>query len=137
MIVEIGHMALMIAFALSVVQSVLPVWGAQINDQRLMATADATSVGILLFTTTSFGALMWAYAVSDFSVINVWQNSHSKMPFIFKISGTWGNHEGSMLLWVLILAIFAGSVGLFGRRLPVTLRARVLGVQAWMLASLR
>ncbi len=135
MIVELGHFALVLAFSLAIVQSILPVLGAKNGDARLMATADLTSVGILFFTGTAFAALMWAYAVSDFSVVNVWQNSHSKMPFLFKLTGTWGNHEGSMLLWVLILALFAAAVGIFGRNLPARLRANVLGVQAWMLSA--
>ncbi len=135
MIVELGHMALLIAFSLSVFQSVVPMWGARTNAPNLMATADISSLAILGFITLSFCALMWAYATSDFSVVNVWQNSHSQMPFIYKLSGTWGNHEGSMLLWVFILALFAAAVGVFGKNLPTTLRANVLGVQAWLLTT--
>ena len=101
MIVELGHVSLVLAFALAVVQSVVPLWGTMTGDRRLMATADTSSLGILLFVAISFGALMWSYAVSDFSVANVWQNSHSQMPFLYKLTGTWGNHEGSMLLWLL------------------------------------
>ena len=135
MIVEIGHMALLIAFSLSVFQSVVPMWGARTNAPKLMATADVSSIAILGFITLSFAALMWAYATSDFSVVNVWQNSHSQMPFIYKLSGTWGNHEGSMLLWVFILALFAAAVGVFGKNLPTTMRANVLGVQGWLLTT--
>ena len=135
MIVELGHFALVLAFALAVLQSILPLWGTVTNDNRLMATADTSAVGILLFIAIAFGSLMWAYATSDFSVVNVWQNSHSQMPFLFKLSGTWGNHEGSMLLWVLILALFAAAVSYFGSNLPNKLRANVQVVQAWMLAT--
>ncbi|NQY19171.1 heme lyase CcmF/NrfE family subunit [Alteromonas sp.] len=135
MIVELGHASLVLAFALAVVQSVVPLWGTMSGDRRLMATADTSSIGILLFTTLSFAALMWSYATSDFSVVNVWQNSHSQMPFLYKLTGTWGNHEGSMLLWVLILALFAAAVSLFGANLPPKLRANVQAVQAWMLAT--
>ena len=135
MIVELGHMALVLAFVLALFQSVVPLVGAHLGDRRLMATGDATGIGSLLLVAGSFGALMWAYAVSDFSVVNVWQNSHSQMPFLFKLTGTWGNHEGSMLLWVLILALFSAAVGLFGANLPATLRARVQAVQGWMLAA--
>jgi cytochrome c-type biogenesis protein CcmF len=135
MIVELGHVALVLAFALAVVQSIVPVWGAARGDHGLMATADSSSLGILFFVTLAFAALMWSYAVSDFSVVNVWQNSHSQMPFIYKLSGTWGNHEGSMLLWVLILALFAAAVSIFGSALPARLRANVQGVQAWLLAT--
>lgn len=135
MIVELGHLALVLAFALSVVQGIVPIWGSFAGDRRLMATADTSSLGILLFVTISFGALMWSYAVSDFSVANVWQNSHSQMPFLYKLTGTWGNHEGSMLLWVFILALFAAAVSLFGSALPASLRANVQSVQAWLLAT--
>ncbi len=135
MIVELGHMALLIAFSLSVFQSIVPMWGARTNSSKLMATADISSLAILGFITLAFGALMWAYATSDFSVVNVWQNSHSQMPFLYKLSGTWGNHEGSMLLWVFILAVFAAAVGVFGKNLPTTMRANVLGVQAWLLTT--
>ena len=88
MIVELGHVALVLAFALAVIQSVVPIWGALTGDQRLMATADTSSQGILLFITLAFAGLMWSYAVSDFSVVNVWQNSHSQMPFLYKLTGT-------------------------------------------------
>ena len=135
MIVELGHVALILAFTLALIQSVVPVWGAASNDERMMSTADGSSVGILIFVTISFASLMWAYASSDFSVLNVWKNSHSDMPFIYKLSGTWGNHEGSMMLWVLILAIFAAAVSIFGKNLPTKLKANVQGVQAWMLAT--
>ena len=135
MIVELGHFALVLAFALSVIQSVLPAWGARVGDRRLMATADTSSLGILFFVSVSFASLMWSYVVSDFTVVNVWQNSHTQMPFLFKLTGTWGNHEGSMLLWVLILALFAALVSIFGSNLPIKLRANVQSVQAWMLST--
>ncbi len=135
MTAELGHFALVLAFALSIVQSVVPLWGARVGDSRLMATGDASSNGILLFTAISFAALVNAYAVSDFSVLNVWQNSHSQMPFLFKLTGTWGNHEGSMLLWVLILALFAAAVSWFGSELPETLKATVQSVQGWLLLT--
>ncbi|MEL6734645.1 MAG: cytochrome c biogenesis protein CcsA, partial [Pseudomonadota bacterium] len=135
MTVELGHMALILAFALAIAQSILPVLGAARGDSRLMATGDVSSVGICLFIGISFAALVWAYATSDFSVVNVWQNSHSLKPMLFKITGTWGNHEGSMLLWVLILAVFAAAVSVFGKSLPEKLRANVQGVQGWMLAT--
>ncbi|MEM9734585.1 MAG: heme lyase CcmF/NrfE family subunit [Pseudomonadota bacterium] len=135
MIVELGHLALVLALSLSLIQSVVPVVGAFRNEPRLMATADVSSVGILFFIAVAFAALTYAYVTSDFSVVNVWQNSHSQMPLLFKYTGTWGNHEGSMLLWVLILALFAAAVSVFGKSLPMTLRAHVQGVQAWMLLT--
>jgi cytochrome c-type biogenesis protein CcmF len=81
---------------------------------------------------TAFAALIACYVRSDFSVINVFENSHSAKPLIYKITGVWGNHEGSMLLWVFILALFGALVAAFGRNLPDRLKARVLGVQAWI-----
>ncbi|MGI9355210.1 MAG: heme lyase CcmF/NrfE family subunit, partial [Rhizobiaceae bacterium] len=135
MTVELGHIALIIACALSLVQSTLPVWAASQNSPQLAGVADWTSAGILVFTILAFASLMQAYATSDFSVVNVWQNSHSQMPYLFKLTGTWGNHEGSMLLWVLILALFAAAVGVFGRNLPFRLKAYVLAVQGWLLAT--
>ncbi|MFD0915850.1 heme lyase CcmF/NrfE family subunit [Pseudahrensia aquimaris] len=135
MIVELGHFALILALALSLVQATVPLIGTTRRDGRLMAIADYTSVGSFLFVALSFGCLMWAYAVSDFSVVNVWENSHSQKPMLYKLTGTWGNHEGSMLLWVLILALFAAAVGVFGHDLPRTLRSNVLVVQGWMMAT--
>ncbi len=135
MTVELGHFALVLALALSVVQSIVPFFGAQRGNARLMAVGDVTSNGILVFTTLSFAALTYAYATSDFSLVNVWQNSHSQMPFLFKLTGTWGNHEGSMLLWVLILALFAAAVSWFGGNLPLSLRANVQAVQGWLLLT--
>ena len=79
-----------------------------------------------------FAALIACYVRSDFSVINVFENSHSAKPLIYKITGVWGNHEGSMLLWVFILALFGALVAAFGRNLPDRLKARVLEVQAWI-----
>ncbi|MEM8749429.1 MAG: heme lyase CcmF/NrfE family subunit [Pseudomonadota bacterium] len=135
MTVELGHLALILALSLAMVQSVLPIVGSKVNSEKLMATAGSTSIAIFLFLSLSFACLMWAYATSDFSVVNVWQNSHSQMPFLYKLTGTWGNHEGSMLLWVLILALFAAAVAVFGDRLPVQLKANVLAVQAWMMTT--
>ncbi len=135
MIVELGHFALVLALALSLVQSVLPVVGAYRGDERLMNTAVGSSVAIFLAILLSFVSLTYAYVVSDFSVANVWANSHTLQPLIYKYTGVWGNHEGSMLLWVLILAVFGGAVAVFGRNLPLDLKANVLGVQAWIMVA--
>ncbi|TBW40968.1 heme lyase CcmF/NrfE family subunit [Siculibacillus lacustris] len=135
MIVELGHYALVLALALALVQAVVPIWGARIGDAALMATAGPTAAGQFLFVALSFAALTWAHVVSDFSVANVFENSHSLKPMIYKISGVWGNHEGSMLLWVTILALFGALVAVFGRNLPPILKADVLGVQAWVAAA--
>lgn len=132
MIVELGHYALILALVLAMVQSVVPVWGAYRNDERLMETASPLSIMQFLLVGISFTILVHGYIVSDFSIRNVWENSHTAKPLIYKISGTWGNHEGSMLLWVLILVLFGAMVGAFGRNLPMRLKANVLGVQAWI-----
>ncbi|WP_349360096.1 heme lyase CcmF/NrfE family subunit [Stappia sp.] len=135
MIVEIGHFALVLAFVLSLVQSVVPVWGALRHDQRMMAVAPPVAGMMFLLVGISFVALTMAYIASDFSVLNVYQNSHSAKPMLFKITGVWGNHEGSLLLWVLILVLFAALVAAFGRNIPPELRATTLGVQGWVTAA--
>ncbi|QND59422.1 heme lyase CcmF/NrfE family subunit [Mesorhizobium huakuii] len=127
--VETGHFALVLAFALSLVQMIVPLFGARLNNQRLMAVGGPVAVTGFALTALSFVALASAYANSDFSVASVWENSHSLQPMIYKITGTWGNHEGSMLLWVLILTFFGALVAAFGSNLPATLRANVLAVQ--------
>jgi cytochrome c-type biogenesis protein CcmF len=130
MIVELGHFTLILALAAALVQTALPAWGAHHRDPRLMAVAGPAALAQLSLVLFSFLALMHAYVTSDFSVETVWANSHTTKPLIYKISGVWGNHEGSMLLWVLILAAFGAAVALFGSNLPATLRANVLAVQA-------
>ena len=111
MIVEFGHFALILALLVAVVQTVVPFLGARARDARMMNVADARgAVRNLALLTLAFLALMHAYVTSDFSVANVAANSHSTKPMLYKISGVWGNHEGSMLLWVLILALFGAAV---------------------------
>jgi cytochrome c-type biogenesis protein CcmF len=132
MIIEIGHYALVLSLATALIVSILPVIGAKRGDEAMMALASTGSVLMFALVAFSFCVLTWAYVVSDFSVQNVWDNSHSLMPLIYKISGVWGNHEGSMLLWLLILVFFSALVAVFGRNLPGPLRANVLAVQAWI-----
>lgn len=132
MTIEIGHFALVLALMLSLVQSVVPVIGARRRDPRMMAVAEPVAVATCLFVGLAFAVLVSAYVRSDFSVLNVYENSHSAKPMLFKISGVWGNHEGSMMLWVLILVLFGALVAVFGRGLPATLRANVIGVQGWI-----
>ena len=128
MIPELGHFALALACALAFAQTVLPLWGAHRADARLMATAPALAVGQMLALGTAFLALTWVSVMDDFSVLNVAENSHTLKPLLYKVTGTWGNHEGSILLWGLILALCGGAVALFGRKLPSILRSRVIGV---------
>ena len=132
MIIELGHYALVLALATALVVSILPVIGAKRGDVSMMHIAPVGAIVMFLLVAFSFGVLTHAYVASDFSVLNVWANSHSLMPLIFKISGVWGNHEGSMMLWLLILALFSAFVALFGRNLPDVLRANVLAVQSWI-----
>jgi cytochrome c-type biogenesis protein CcmF len=135
MIVEIGHYALVLGLALSLVLCTVPVWGAVTRDAALMAVARPVALALAGFVALSYVALTAAYVTSDFSVVNVVQNSHSAKPLAYKISGVWSNHEGSMLLWVLILAVFAGLIALRGGRMPVRLLATVLAAQGAVAAA--
>ncbi len=130
MIAEFGHFALAMAFMVALVQAVVPMVGAARGDTRMMDLAPSAAVVQFVLVSAAFAALTYSYVVSDFSVLNVAQNSHSLKPMLYKISGVWGNHEGSLVLWVLILALYGGLVALFGGNLPPTLKARVLAVQA-------
>ncbi len=130
MIVETGHYALILALALSLVQGTFPLIGAQLRYAPWIAMARPVAIVQFGFVTISFAALTYAYVASDFSVLNVAMNSHSAKPLLYKVSGVWGNHEGSLLLWVLILTLFGATVAAFGGNLPPELRARVLSVQA-------
>jgi cytochrome c-type biogenesis protein CcmF len=135
MIAEAGHYALVLALALALIQSTVPILGARWRDAALMNVARSTALAQLLFVGLSFAALTTLYITSDFSVTNVVENSHSAKPLLYKITGVWGNHEGSMLLWVLILALFGGLVAAFGNNLPLSLRANVLAVQGWIASA--
>ncbi|MEM9104839.1 MAG: heme lyase CcmF/NrfE family subunit, partial [Pseudomonadota bacterium] len=115
--------------------SVLPIIGARRHDAALMQTASPAAFAAFLFVLFSFVALTVSYVTSDFSVQNVVENSHSLKPMLYKVTGVWGNHEGSMLLWILILVFFSALVAFFGSNLPSTLKANVLAVQAWITSS--
>ena len=129
MIAEIGHYALALALVLAAVQGAVPLIGAARGDLRLIAIARETAIGQAAFIAIAFFALMACYVTSDFSVATVAQNSHTLKPMLYKVAGVWANHEGSMVLWVLILSLFGLSVAVAGRNLPPPLRARVLAVQ--------
>jgi cytochrome c-type biogenesis protein CcmF len=135
MIAEIGHYALVLALGLAIIQGVVPLIGARLRDPALMAVAGPTALGQFVFLGIAFAALTTSYVQSDFSVVNVFENSHSAKPLIYKITGVWGNHEGSMVLWVLILGLFGALVVMFGGNLPATLKANVLAVQSWIAAA--
>ena len=130
MITELGHFALVLAFLVACVQAVVPLIGAHKRWPGWMAVAEPAANAQFLLTAFSFAALTYAFVTSDFSLRLVTLNSHSLKPMIYKISGVWGNHEGSMLLWVLILTLFGATAAWFGGNLPPTLKARVLAVQS-------
>jgi cytochrome c-type biogenesis protein CcmF len=132
MIAEVGHYALVLALALGLIQAVVPMIGARTHDHTLMQLATVTAPMQFVFVLAAFLALAACYLMSDFSVANVYENSHSLMPAVYKFTSTWGNHEGSMLLWVLILSLFGALVAIFGANLPATLKANVLAVQSWI-----
>jgi cytochrome c-type biogenesis protein CcmF len=132
MIPELGHYALVLALALGLIQSVVPIVGAKTRDTALMRLATSTALMQFVLVALSFAALTACYVTSDFSVKTVFENSHSLMPLIYKFTSVWGNHEGSMLLWVLILSLFGAFVAAFGLNLPATLKAHVLAVQSWI-----
>ena len=129
---ELGHFVLALALALAIVQSTIPLFGAARGNLLWMRSARSTAFGQVVFVGLAFAALMRAFVVSDFTVLNVANNSHSLKPMIFKVAATWGSHEGSLLLWVFILTIFGAAVAAFGSNLPETLRARTLAMQAWI-----
>lgn len=129
MIPELGHIALILALCFALVQGVLPLAGAARDIPGWIALAPQAAMGQVLLVAFAFGCMTYAYVTSDFSVLNVAENSHTLKPMLYKVSGVWGNHEGSLLLWILILTVFGAAVALFGRNLPATLKARVLAIQ--------
>ncbi|WP_300514235.1 heme lyase CcmF/NrfE family subunit [Aliiroseovarius sp.] len=132
MIPEIGHFALALALALALIQSVVPLVGANRGKLLWMRSARTTSIGQILLVSIGFAALVRSFVVSDFTVINVAANSHSLKPMLFKVAGAWGSHEGSLLLWVLILTLFGAGVSVFGSNIAESMKARTLAVQAWI-----
>ena len=123
MIAELGHFTLILALSVALIQAIFPLLGAQTGNNVWISLAQPAAVFQFLLVAISFGCLMQLYITSDFSVINVAKNSNITIPMIYKVSGVWGNHEGSLLLWVLILSIFGGAVAYFGKNLPPDNRA--------------
>ncbi len=130
MITELGHFALILAAMIAIVQAIVPLIGAHKRWPGWMAIAEPAATAQFLLTAFAFGALTYAFVVSDFSVLLVYSNSHTLKPMLYKVSGVWGNHEGSMLLWVLILTLFGACLAWFGGSVPPSLRARALAVQS-------
>ena len=130
MIPELGHFALIIAFAISLVQSVVPLIGAAKNDATLMSLARPAALTQFLFVGLAYAILTHAFIVHDFSVLYVSNHSNLVQPLMYRISGVWGSHEGSLLLWALILSLWTIAVAIYSRNLPEILMARVLAVMA-------
>jgi cytochrome c-type biogenesis protein CcmF len=128
MIPELGHFALILALLLALIQGVLPLIGAQRGNATLMAMARPVAQGQFLFVLCAFLALAWSFLHNDFSVENVAKNSYSELPVIYRLTATWGSHEGSLLLWALILGFWTTAVTLFSKHLPEDMAARVIGV---------
>jgi cytochrome c-type biogenesis protein CcmF len=129
MIIEIGHFALILALLVAVIQATLPLIGAARREPGLMAVGRTAALVQFALIAIAFATLIHAYVTSDFSVANVAENSHSDKPLLYKVTGVWGNHEGSMVLWVFMLGLCGAAVAAFGDNLPPALRARVLSVQ--------
>src|ERR1700689_1273216 len=113
----------------------MPIIGARGNDTALMTMASATALGQFVFVAAAFAALGACYVTSDFSVLNVYENSNSAMPLLYRLTSIWGNHEGSMMLWILILALCGALLAAFGHNLALALKANALAVQAWIAAA--
>ena len=135
MTTELGHFALILAFMVSIFQMIVPLVGAHRGNSAWMAVADPAAATQFFLTAFSFAVLTWAFVTSDFSLNLVTANSHTDKPMLYKITGVWGNHEGSLLLWVLILTLFGACASWFGGNLPPTLKARVLAVQSSVAAA--
>ncbi|KON81771.1 heme lyase CcmF/NrfE family subunit [Azoarcus sp. PA01] len=135
MIPELGHFALILALVLALVQAVVPMVGANRNRVALMAVGRPAAQGQFLAIAFAFGCLTWAFVTSDFSLQLAAVNSHTDTPLVYKITGVWGNHEGSLLLWALSLSLWTVAVTVFSRNLPDAFMARVLGVLGWISAG--
>ncbi|MSO97397.1 MAG: heme lyase CcmF/NrfE family subunit [Rhodospirillaceae bacterium] len=129
MLIELGHFALALALLVALAQGTLPMLGAARGNAAWMAMAEPAALTQFVLCGFAFASLMHAYIVSDFSVLGVAENSHTAKPLLYKISGVWGNHEGSMVLWITVLSLFGAAVAAFGTNLPRTLKARTLAVQ--------
>ncbi|MCI2398787.1 heme lyase CcmF/NrfE family subunit [Aliiroseovarius subalbicans] len=130
MVTELGHFALILALLVAIFQTIVPLVGAQKGWVNWMAVAVPAATLQFLLVAAAFGALTYAFVTSDFSLRLVTLNSHSLKPMLYKVSGVWGNHEGSILLWVLIVTLFGAMAAWFGGGLPPRLKARVLAVQS-------
>ena len=128
MVPEIGNISLTLALVVSILLAIYPLWGAQRQHENLMATAKPLAIGLFLFTLIAYVCLTYAFVNDDFSVAYVAQHSNSKLPIYYKVTAVWGGHEGSFLLWVLMLSIWTVAVAIFSKGIPLAMVARVLSV---------
>ena len=132
MLPELGHFALIVALFVAIALATLPIVGAARDKVAWMALARPAAQAHFIFIAIAFAALMASFANNDFSVVNVAANSNSELPLAYRLAATWGSHEGSMLLWVLMLAGWTAAVSLLSDRLPLAMVARVLGVMGFI-----
>src|SRR5690349_2661509 len=136
MIPEIGQFALIIALLLALTQATLPLIGASRGNRMWIALAVPTGQAQFLFVATAFCCLAYSFFANDFSVLNVASNSNSQLPLHYRVAATWGSHEGSILLWTLVMSIWTAAVALNSAHLPRTLAARALAVMGLINAGL-
>lgn len=136
MIPELGHFALILSLLLAIATSILPMVGSYTNNRALMRSGPSMAVGMFVFTLLSFACLVWAFTHDDFSVAYVAQNSNTLLPIYYKLTATWGGHEGSLLLWILMLVGWLLAVSFFARSLPAAIHARVLSVMAMTIVGI-
>ncbi|MEE9310560.1 MAG: cytochrome c biogenesis protein CcsA, partial [Cocleimonas sp.] len=128
MIPEIGHFALILALSVAIIQGVFPLWGSLTGKPQWITLAKPAAYGQLLFMVISFACLVYAFVVNDFSVKYVANNSNANMPTMFRVSATWGAHEGSLLLWAMILSFWGAAVAFFSKGIPPIMLSRVLSI---------
>ena len=128
MIAELGNYALALSLAVSFFLAILPLWGAEKGHPQLMSLARPMTYGLFFTLTIAFAALFYLFAVNDFSVQYVVNNSNSSLPIYYRLSAVWGSHEGSLLLWIWLLTLWGAAVALFSKHLPQEAVARVLGI---------
>ncbi|HSW13918.1 MAG TPA: c-type cytochrome biogenesis protein CcmF, partial [Solimonas sp.] len=125
---EFGHFALIAALGVALIQLLVPAWGLWKHNPRAMAVAQSAAQAQFMLVVVSYLCLTWAFVQKDFSVVYVAANSHSALPLIYRISAVWGAHEGSLLLWMLMLSGWTCAVSVFNRRLPADITATCLAV---------
>ena len=132
MLAELGHFALILAVLVACVQATLPLWGAWREHAAWQALARPTAFAHVGLVALSFAALTACFVNNDFSVLYVAQHSNSLLPTVYRVAAVWGGHEGSLLLWVLMLAMWTAAVAAFSFSLPQAMVARVVGVLGWV-----